>query len=112
MPIGKMDILITIENPTFTQDATTGQMVPGYVTWERAWAEKINKQTIEGEKTSQISSVDEEIFRIRYIPGLTKKMSIYDVELSRYYDITGISMEGRKAFLVITAKSFNVNQPV
>lgn len=112
MALGKLDTLIVIQAATFARNSTTGQMAPTYSTFESVWAEKVNKQSLENELTQQITSDDVEVFRIRYISGVTKKMRIYDAELARYYDITGISMEGRKRYLLITAKSVNVNAPV
>lgn len=112
MPVGKLDILISILNLTFSQDSASGQKVATTATFANCWAEKVNKQSVEGLKTEQESSIDEEVFRIRYIAGITKKMRLYDVELARTYDITGISMEGRKRYLLLTARSHNVNSPV
>jgi SPP1 family predicted phage head-tail adaptor len=111
MPVGKMDILINIENATQVKNSTTGEMSMSWSTWLATWAEVIEKQSLEGEKAQQLTSTDEKIFRIRYEANITQKMRIYDPELARYYDILGIAMEGRKRYLLLTARSHNINAP-
>lgn len=108
MPIGKMDILITIQQATTSQEITTGGFTKTWSDLHTVWAEKIYKTSGEGEKSQQISSINEVQFRIRYQDDITQKMRIYDPELEVYYDIIGITMEGRRRFLILTAKSHNV----
>lgn len=111
MAVGKMDILIQIQSATATRSTTTGQLVESWSALHSLWAEEMTKQSAENQKSSQLSSLEERTFRIRYISGITSKMRIYDAELARYYEITGIAPEGRKRYLLLTARSFNVNSP-
>lgn len=107
-----MDILITLQTATEVKSAVTGQVSVSWSDWNTAFAEVISKSNTEGEKINQVTSNDERLFRIRYIPGCTQKMRIYEPEMDRYYSITGIQAEGRKNYLLITARSLNVNAPV
>ena len=111
MPIGKMDTLILLESATESKSAVTGQVVLTWMITETLWAEVIEKSSGESEKLSQITSTDEKIFRVRYVSGVTAKMRVHVPELNRYYDITGITHEGRKHFLLIHARTHNVSAP-
>ena len=111
MAIGKMDTVIIIEFATEVKSITTGQITQSWSTFLQTWGEILPKSSTEGEKAQQISSMEEQMFRIRYESSITTKMRIYVPDLARYYDILGISMEGRKRYLLLTAKSTNVNAP-
>jgi len=111
MSVGAKDILITLQQATESKSTTTGQLTVSWSDWNTAFAEVISKSFTEGEKTNQVTNIDERIFRIRYMPGVTTKMRIYDAETERYYSIIGISPEGRKKELLLTAKSLNINAP-
>lgn len=111
MAVGKMDILITLQQATESKSATTGQMVTTWSDWNTAFAELVTVKASEGEKALQLTSMDDRIFRIRYISGVTSKMRIYEPEMGRYYSITGIMPEGRKNYLVLHARSLNINSP-
>lgn len=109
MPVGKMDILLNIEMATEARSGTTGQLAETWSTWNTVFAEIVTARPSEGEKINQVTATDERVFRIRYIAGVSTKMRLHDPEMDRYYAIKGITAEGRKNYLLITAKSLNVN---
>lgn len=109
MPVGKMDMVINIETPSEVKNSVTGEYTKTWSTWLVTWGEIMPKTSNEATKTDQITSIDEQTFRIRYESSITTRMRLYIPELARYYDILGISMEGRKKYLLLSARSNNVN---
>ncbi len=106
-----MDTLITLQSATESKSATTGQMVQSWADWMSVWAEVVSGAQGENEKSSQTTSSDQRDMRIRYVEGVTVKMRVYDPDLERYYEIKGITPEGRKAYLVLHCRSTNINSP-
>ena len=107
--VGNMDTLINLETFIQVKDTATGQLTKTHSTFLVTWAQVMEKAVSEVEKTQQITSLDEKIFRIRYEALITQKMRIYVPGTDRYYDITGIAMEGRKRYLLLSGRSTNVN---
>lgn len=100
MRAGRLDRLITIEQPTTTEDAH-GQPIPSWSTYTTAWSDKKEKPGAEYFAAGQEISEQVVVFTIRYYSGITTKMRIsYN---SKYYDIVGFRELGRAEGLELVA---------
>lgn len=107
--IGRMDVFLTIQEPTRSRDATTSEEVLSWSNWKTTWAEKVSvqrtngpfsKEIVEGE---QIVAKKQSHFRIRYIDGLTEDMRVLRSGVAEY--ILGIEEQDRRKFLILTTES-------
>lgn len=103
--IGKMDVLLTIQEPTETRHAVTSEVVTAWSTFVTAWAEKISdqktfgpqsKETIEG--VQPVANLKSN-FKVRYVSGITERMRV--VRDTEYHYILGIEEIDRKKFLIL-----------
>lgn len=99
---GRYDREIVIEFLTTTQ-SSIGEPVETWTTFAPVWAQVLTKGGQEFFKSDQVAAEADKFFRIRYLPGLKRKMRIlYEDE---YYDIYDLA-EGyeRKKDHIIAAK--------
>ena len=101
--IGKMDVFLTIEEPTVTRDAETSEAVTAWSEFATVWAEKIrNPRSEEMIEASQQVEKAKSFFRIRWIDGLTAGMRMVRDEENNY--ILGIEELDRKKYLIVTTE--------
>lgn len=103
--IGKMDVFLTIQEPTETRHATTSEVVTAWSTFSQAWAEKVSDQKTYGPMSKEEIEGGQPVaklrsnFKIRYQDGITERMRV--VRDSEYHYITGIEEIDRKKFLIL-----------
>lgn len=103
--IGKMDVFLTIEEPTETRHATTSEVVTAWSTFGTAWAEKVSDQKTFGPQSKEEFEAGQQVaklrsnFKVRYQAGITEKMRL--VRSSEYHYITGIEEIDRRKFLIL-----------
>jgi SPP1 family predicted phage head-tail adaptor len=99
--IGRMDRLITIEQPTFTQNAT-GDRAQSWSEFAKVWARYVQLPRGEAVTADQRVAVKDVRYRMRYTPGVTELMRIVDG--GREYYINRIEEVGRRESMVIHAE--------
>ncbi len=100
---GKMDRQIVIQARTLTADGTGGIVE----TWADAftvWAELIEKSAREARTADAEKSIADRQFRIRYKANLASDTHRVFYQL-KFYNITGITEEGRKNLLILSCQS-------
>lgn len=100
---GKMDRRVTIQVRTLSKDAASGRVE----TWADAfqcWAEVVTQKASEGIAADADRSTDERQFRIRYKSGISSGTHRLLYQL-RFYDITGITEEGRMDRMLLTCRA-------
>lgn len=102
MRAGEMDRRIVIETATEAQNAL-GEPVKTWGVFATVWADK--RQPSRGREYVSSQSINVEIdqvFRIRWLDGVTEKMRINDG--GKYYDILHLAELGRRQGLDISAR--------
>lgn len=98
--IGKMDVLLTIQSPTKTRHAVTGEEITAWADLMEMWAEKVVKpgssESFEGEQ--QVSKT-RSYFKIRWTDAITEDMRVTRGGVVEY--ITGIEETDRKKCLTL-----------
>lgn len=97
---GIFDILITVEKDTGTVKNGFGETTPNWVTHCTAWAKKDFTTVRESQRASELTATTNNIFTIRYRPGITAKMRIKDAA-GQIFNILGIKEIGRNNYLLI-----------
>jgi SPP1 family predicted phage head-tail adaptor len=100
---GKLDRRITIQARTLTKDAAGGRVE----TWADAfdcWAEDVRQIQREAITADADRAVTSRQFRIRYKSGLASGTHRVFYQL-KFYDITGITEEGRQHMLLLDCQS-------
>jgi head-tail adaptor len=97
--IGKMDVFLTIQEPTETRHATTSEVVTAWSDFSNAWAEKVSDQKTFGPQSKESVAKLRSNFKIRYQSGITEKMRL--VRSGEYHYITGIEEIDRRKFLIL-----------
>jgi head-tail adaptor len=103
--IGKMDVFLTIQEPTETRHATTSEVVTAWSDFSNAWAEKVSDQKTFGPQSKEEFENGQSVaklrsnFKIRYQSGITEKMRL--VRSGEYHYITGIEEIDRRKFLIL-----------
>ena len=100
---GKMDRRITVQARTLTKDAAGGKQE----TWADSfdcWAEVVTQKAAEGVAADADRATDERQFRIRYRSAIASGTHriLYQ---RKFYDITGITEEGRQDRILITCRA-------
>lgn len=101
---GKLDRRVTIEQPSVAADAYGGQ-VTTWTTFKVAWAEVRPIRGAERFEAMAQRAARFEVFRIRYLSGVTPKMRI--VWDGRVYNIRNIAEVGRREGLDLMAEAEN-----
>ncbi len=105
MQAGKARNYITIEESTFTVD-DFGAQVPIWKTFHECWAARRPLTGRESFSMSQMYPTVDQVYQIRYVPGLSNKMRINDD--GAYNDIVSITdRDGKKAELTIYTQVFS-----
>lgn len=99
MEAGKLDRLITIETPTFTNP--NGEVTDAWETFATAWAEVKPNKTIESVGANAQLSGYSATFTMRHVDGINQKMRI--VHDSKSYYISAIRYHGRNEFMEVDA---------
>lgn len=103
--IGKMDVLLTIQEPTETRHATTSEVVTTWSTFVMAWAEKLSDQKTMGPQSKESVEGEQKVantksnFKVRWVSGIHERMRV--VRDSEYHYILGIEELDRKKFLIL-----------
>jgi len=71
----KMTQQITLQTVSLTQDSELNP-VPAYTDWLTVWAEPLEKTSREFYRLSTMNTEITEVFRIRYMAGVTSRMRI------------------------------------
>ena len=87
MQIGKLRHRVAIEKPGYTQDPTTGEMVPGWETVATVWASKRPSSAREFKQSQAGQSEISGEFVIRYRSDVDATMRI--VHKGKFYNIEG-----------------------
>ena len=99
---GRMDILLTIEQPTFTRNAINEDEVSwsqfGQYFAERIWTASGEK--FEGKQETDIDGV---IFNLRYVAGLTTLMRLKQANETTYFYITNVRGSMREGISIVNA---------
>lgn len=99
--IGKLDRIISIENPINTKDTFGGDVILWHE-YHRCFAGFVGFSGKESEESDKETSTSVKKFLIRYYSGINEAMRI--VYNGRNFDITRIDEYGRDG-LVITAEA-------
>lgn len=100
---GKMDRRLTVQVRTMTKDAAGGRVE----TWADAfdcWGEVVRHTAREGIAADADRAQEERQFRIRYKSGIASGTHRVLYQL-QFFDITGITEEGRRDRLLLTCRS-------
>jgi SPP1 family predicted phage head-tail adaptor len=100
---GRMDRRITVQVRTLTKDAAGGRVE----TWAdsfKCWAEVVKQTASEGITADADRSTDERQFRIRYRANIASGTHRILYQL-RFYNIEGITEEGRQDRLLVTCRA-------
>ena len=100
---GKMDRRFTVQARTLTKDAAGGRVE----TWADSfdcWAELVSSSQSEGITADADRNTDQRQFRIRYKAGMASGTHRILYQL-RFYDITGITEEGRQDRLLVQCQA-------
>jgi SPP1 family predicted phage head-tail adaptor len=101
MDSSELDRLIIIQEESITR-SPSGQEIVSWVNWASPWAKRIPQNGKEYIAASQLVGEVDAIFRIRYRPGVHKKMRV--VYESQDYDIQDIQEVERKEGLNLICK--------
>ncbi len=105
MQAGRLDRKITIETPTDVQSGT-GVVTQTWATFATPWAEVRPVRGQERFAAAQVAGEIDQVFRIRWLSGVTRKMRIsYD---SLTWDIIDIAEIGRREGLEILGRVHRV----
>jgi head-tail adaptor len=100
--IGKMDILLTIEQPTFTRNAINEDEVSwsqfGQYFAERVWG--AGGEKFEGKQETNIDSVT---FNLRYVEGITPLMRLKQANETTYFQINNVRSSMREGLTILNA---------
>lgn len=100
---GRFDRRVTIQTRTLTKDAAGGRVE----TWADAfdcWAQVVNQRQAEQQISDSDRNTETRVFRIRYKSGLASGTHRVLYQL-RFFDITGISEEGRSNTLLLECRA-------
>jgi SPP1 family predicted phage head-tail adaptor len=100
---GKLDRRLTIQTRTLTQDGAGGRVE----TWADGfdvWAELVSHQNSESILADADRAADDRQFRIRYRRGLASGTHRVFYQL-KFYDITGITEDGRNQMLLLNCRA-------
>lgn len=100
---GKLDRRITIQSRVMSKDAT-GARVESWADAFDCWAEIVTQKQAEGLAADADRATDERQFRVRYKAALSSGTHRIIYQL-KFYDITGITEEGRQVSQLITARA-------
>lgn len=103
---GRLDEVLTLNEPVKTIDPTTNSEITAYQTAGTVRAERIFKGSTERFEANQQVGIDTQDFRIRDV------RSVYAINntwrftwKSKEYSITGIEESGRRNFLILNGQS-------
>jgi SPP1 family predicted phage head-tail adaptor len=100
---GRMDRRLTVQVRTLTKDAAGGREEA----WADAfdcWGEAVTQKASEGVTADADRATDDRQFRIRYKSGIASGTHRVLYQL-KFYDITGITEEGRRDRLLLTCRA-------
>ena len=100
---GKLDRRITIQHRQLSKDSAGGR-VETWVDSAKVWAQVISQTANEAITADADRSTDDRQFRIRHMAGIASGTHRIFYQL-RFYDITGIEQEGRRDFLLVSARA-------
>ena len=100
--IGRMDVLLTIEQPTQTRNSIN-EDVTSWSTFTQVYAERVWGKAGEKFEGKQETDIDNVTFSARYNSGITTLMRLFqESENSRFY-ITNIRSSRREGITIIDA---------
>jgi SPP1 family predicted phage head-tail adaptor len=100
---GELDIRITIQSVTETNDAVTNQEVSTYATLaSNVPAKRLGPKSNESFEANQQVAVSVSRYMIRNRSGLTEKMRVVDGGVT--YNISGIENFGRQGYTILTVE--------
>ena len=100
---GKMDRRLTIQSRHMVKDSAGGRS-ESWVDAFQCWAEAVTQKAGERVAAGADRATDERQFRIRYKSGLTSGTHRVLYQL-KFYDITGITEEGRRDRMLLTCRA-------
>lgn len=101
--IGKMDVLLTIEDKTLTRNAINEDEI-SWSTFGTMWAERIWKVSQEQFEGKQQTGFDRAEFRARYNPNITTSMRLKTDQETTYFYIIDASASRREDLTIILAE--------
>lgn len=105
MNIGKLDRKIYIQSATLTT-SDAGDAVRTWTTRNMLYAYRIMTGGSEQYVSQKLTISTFYDYYTRYADGITANMRLYDCQEKKYYDIIGVEIVQRRAFMKLRVKLF------
>jgi len=101
--IGKMDILLTVEQPVYSRNAFNEDEISSWTQVGQYFAERIWSAGGEKFEGKQETNIDSVTFNLRYVEGITPLMRLKQANESSYFQINNVRSSMREGLTILNA---------